>query len=352
MSNAPVQNAILSDANAERPSEFGWRVWWRVVRRVFAQADERNLGLISAGVAFYALLSIFPALAAIIALWGYVADPVMIGEQMDIARQLLPEDAFAILNDQVSALVTANNSTLQLTSLLSLVLAVWTARNGIAALIRGLNSIYRARHRSNPLRRYVVAILLTVLLILVAVFAFASVVILPALLGFLAVPALTEAVISLLKWAVVLLVVFFGICLLYRYGPNRRGARVPWLTSGAFLALFLWAAGSAAFSVYLRNFGSFNEVYGSLGAVVALLFWLYLSAYVVLLGAQMNAELELSTTRDSTIGDPAPAGQRQAWVADHVLDEDGNPHLASTAHSADAGPTEDPPIEPDKKLRL
>ncbi len=343
MTDNPLQNRTPQDADAARPSDLGWRIWWRVARRVMQQADERNLGLISAGVAFYALLSIFPGLAAIIALWGYVADPVMIGQQMGIAEQLLPADAFTILDDQVSVLVAANTSTLQLTSLVSLLLAIWTARNGIAALIRGLNSIYREEHRRNPLWRFAVAIFLTVLLILVGVFAFASIVILPTMLGFLAVPALTEIAIAVVKWVVVLLVVFFGICLLYRHGPNRRGARSPWLTPGAVLALILWAAGSAAFTIYLRNFGSFNEVYGSLGAVVALLFWLYLSAYVVLLGAQLNAELELSTARDTTIGEPAPPGRRQAWVADHVLDQGG------TARLADDPAQTEPFREPDKK---
>ena len=336
--------------DADHPSRLGWRVWWRVARRVMQQADERNLGLVSAGVAFYALLSIFPGLAAIIALWGYVADPVMIAQQMGIAEQFLPSEAFAILNDQVSVLVAANNSALQVTSLVSLLLAIWTARNGIAALIRGLNSIYSQKHRRNPLRRFAVAIFLTVLLILVGVFAFACIVILPAMLAFLAIPALTEMIIAAVKWVVVLLVVFFGICLLYRYGPNRRGARVPWLTPGAVLALVLWAAGSAVFTIYLRNFGSFNEVYGSLGAVVALLFWLYLSAYVVLLGAQVNAELELSTTHDTTVGASAPPGRRQAWVADHVRDADGTARLANdSGEEPGDGPHPETLAGPDKK---
>ncbi|RKF14903.1 YihY/virulence factor BrkB family protein [Roseovarius spongiae] len=322
------QAAESDSMRARRPGDLGWRTWWRVAGRVLRQADERNLGLIAAGVAFYALLSIFPGLAALIALWGYFADPVMISEQMGIAKQLLPAEAFTILNDQTSKLIAANNSTLQLTSLISILLAIWTARNGVAALIRGMNSIYRERHRPNPIRRYAVAILLTAVLIIVGLFAFASVVVLPGVFALLVVTPLTGALLVLVKWVVVLAVVFFGICLLYRYGPNRRGARVAWLTPGAFLSLFCWAAGSAAFTLYLQNFGRFNEVYGSLGAVVALLFWFYLSAYIVLLGAQLNAELELSTARDTTIGADAPPGLRHAFVADHVVGSDGGTRIA------------------------
>lgn len=321
---------IQDTPRATRPRHLPLREWWRVLGRVIAEADKKNVGLNAAGVAFYALLSIFPALAALIALWGYFADPAMLRDQLGVAQRLLPPEAFTILNDQVKALVAANRSTLQLTSLVSILVAIWTARNGVASLIRGLNSIYRQGHRANPLRRYAVAVLLTVILILVGFFAFASVVILPAILAFLPLPGGVEAMITLGKWLVVFLVVFFGICLLYRYGPNRRSARVPWITTGAVLATILWAAGSAAFSIYLRNFGSFNEVYGSLGAVVALLFWLYLSAYLVLMGAQLNAELELATQRDTTVGDEISPGKRAAFVADHVVDPRGNVRLATS----------------------
>lgn len=296
------------------------RVWWRVLGRVVGGADEKNIGLFAAGVAFYALLSLFPALAAVIAFWGYFWDPALLREQLDVAQRLLPPEAFTILSDQVAALIAANKSTLQLTSLLSVSLAVWTARNGVGALIRGLNTMYRQSNRANPLRRFGVAILLTLILILVGVFAFVSVVIMPAVLSLLPLTSGVGMVIVLGKWVVVLLVVFFGIGLLYRYGTNRRAARVPWITTGAFVALVLWATGSAAFSAYLRNFSSFNEVYGSLGAVVALLFWLYLSAYVVLFGAQLNAELELVMHADSTVGDTVPAGSRKTPGADHVAE--------------------------------
>ena len=313
---------------ATRPSDLKPRVWWRVLGRVWAESDRRNLGLVAAGVAFYALLSIFPALAALIAIWGFVADPAMIEGQLGMAERLLPADAFSILQDQVSALVSANDSTLQLTSLISILLAIWTAKNSIGAVIRGLNSIYREKHRTNPLKRYGIAIALTVVLIAVAIIAIASVIVLPSVLAFIRLPVSVELAITAAQWLILLAVVFFGIALLYRYGPNRRSAKVPWVTPGALVALFFWAAGSLALSVYLRNFGNYNEIYGSLGAVIALLFWFYISAYVVLLGAQLNAELELTTAADTTVGKDRPPGARDAYVADYIVDSEGETRLA------------------------
>lgn len=324
--------------DAARPGALGFRAWWRVLRRVAAEADSRNLGLIAAGVAFYTLLSIFPAIAALVALWGLAADPQTIADQLEMARQLLPQSAYGIVEGQVDDLVSSTGTTLQLTGIFSILLAVWTARNGVAAMIRGLNAAYREDHRSSTIKRYLLAIALTTLLIGVAIIAFAAVVMVPILLTFLTLPFSVEALISGLKWVIVLGVVLFSIGLLYRHGPNRRGARVTWLSPGAIFALVTWAAGSFAFSIYLRNFGSLNEVYGSIGAVIALLLWFFLSAYVVLLGALLNAEIELETTRDTTIGQARPAGQREAFVADHVVDPEGNVHVAEQAKNGNEKP--------------
>lgn len=318
-----MNDAPRTPHDARRPSNLSKGGWWRALRRVMTQADRQNLGLISAGVAFYAMLSIFPALAALIAIWGIAADPQDIANQLGMAQQILPQGAYDIFEGQIESLIGSSGSALQLTTLLSILLAVWTARNGVAALMRGLNTVNRESHRENPVKRYIVAIALTVLLIGVAIIAFAAVILVPILLSLLRLPFGIEALISALKWGIVFAIVLFSIGLLYRHGPNRRGARASWLTPGAVFALLTWASGSIAFSLYLRNFGSLNEVYGSIGAVIALLLWFYLSAYVVLLGALLNAEIELETRHDTTTGAPRPAGQRQAFVADHVIAPDG-----------------------------
>lgn len=254
--------------------------------------DEANLSLIAAGVGFYAFLSMIPALGAVIAIWGYWADPTLIREQMALIAPMLPRPAFELLQDQVAALVSANRSTLQWTTLLSIALAVWSARAAVASLIRGLNAVHDRPHRQNAIRRVLVAFGLTALLVLVSILAFASVVLLPAVVSLLNLSAWTEFLVNVVKWALLLGVVFLALALVYRYGPNRRGARMRWMTPGAVAAMTLWALGSFALATYFRNFSDLNEVYGSLGAVVGLLLWFWFSALVTLLGAQLNAELE------------------------------------------------------------
>ena len=314
---APPRQAAI------RPRQYTWREWWLAIANTWRGMDELNIALIAAGVAFFAFLSVFPALAALIAIWGFMADPAMIQEQLRMAQDVLPEGAYGLLRDQVAILVGANRSALQWASIVSIGLAIWTARAAAAALIRGLNTIYREPHRGNFLRRSAAAVGLTALLIMVALIAFAAVVMIPAVLSFLRLSAWIEVPITLIKWAILLGVVFFAIALLYRYGPNRRKARLQWLTPGAILAVSAWTAGSLALAMYVRNFDRLNEVYGSLGAVVALLLWFDLSALVTLVGALLNAELELLTRRDTTVGPARPAGTREAFVADSVLDGSG-----------------------------
>ncbi|GGG79875.1 hypothetical protein GCM10011415_31480 [Salipiger pallidus] len=266
--------------------------WLHALWGTWQKMDQRNLGLIAAGVEFYAFLSLFPAVSAVIAIWGYWADPAVISDQMAMMQEVMPENAYSLLSDQVGQLITANRSTLQWTSVVSIVLAIWSSRASVAALIRGLNAVNDTPHRGNAIRRMAVAVMLTALLVLVALVAFAAVVIIPAALNMLRLPGGVELAVVIVKWLVLLGVVFFAIALLYRYGPNRRDARMRWFTPGALFALLGWAAGSWALTTYVRNFDRLNEVYGSLGAVVALLTWFYVSALVTLLGAQLNGEIE------------------------------------------------------------
>ena len=291
------------------------RAWFGALKALVMGLNDSNIGLISAGIAFYGMLAIFPTLAAIIALWGFFADPDEVYAQLETARGLIPEDAYAILDQQITSLITANSSTLGWTTIISLTAALWSSRAGVAALIRGLNAIYREKNRVG-LRQIAAAFGVTFLLIAVALVALMSVVILPIVLAVLPLGPITALMIASVRWVVALVVVIVGIGVLYRFGPNRRRARVPWLTPGALVAVMIWGSISYGFSFYLSNFGRYNEVYGALGAVIALLMWLYLSAFSVLLGAALNAELEIRARQDSTVGGPRPMGERRAGPAD------------------------------------
>jgi len=266
-------------------------IWWRAAWAVFNGMHELNLGLIAAGVAFYGMLAIFPGVAAVIALWGVVSDPVIVDSQLEMMRGFVPEQAFGILDSQITRLINANESALGWATILSTLAALWSSRAGVGALIRGLNSINRVNNRSS-VSQLLVALALTVALVGVSLVALASVVIVPIVLLLLPLGPLTQTALSAARWVIAIGVVMFGLGVVYRFGPNRRGNRTAWITPGAAVAVLIWGAGSWAFSYYLANFGQYNEIYGTLGAVVALLMWFYLSAYVVLLGGSLNVELD------------------------------------------------------------
>lgn len=263
----------------------------RTVQGVARIVAEAKLGLIAAGVAFFSMLAVFPGVAAVIALFGYFADPHQVLAQVQLLADFLPDEAFAILQGQVQALVAANVSTLGWASAISTLAALWSARAGVAALIEGVNATHRADDRGN-VHHYLASILLTLILVGVALVALAAGIFVPILLAVVPLGPFSALAIGMAKWAIGVAVVLFGVGLAYRYGPNRRDFRSAWISPGLLLAVALWAAASVGFSYYIANFSSYNRVYGSIGAVVALLMWFYISAYVILLGAALNAELE------------------------------------------------------------
>lgn len=255
-------------------------------------ATEAKLGLIAAGVAFFAMLAIFPAVAAVIAIWGYVSDPSVIERQASLMADILPNEAFQLFYGQVQALIKANNSTLGWASILSTLLALWSARSGVAALLQGLNTIHRTRDRGG-LRHIATALLLTIILIAMGLVALAAVIVLPIVLAVFPLGPLAKLILPIGQWALALSVVGLGIGLLYRFGPNLED-REERVWPGLVIAVALWIVASVGFSFYISHFHSYNRIYGSIGAVVALLMWFYLSAYVVLMGAAVNVALALT----------------------------------------------------------
>jgi len=282
------------------------KIWWQAGRAVFNGMHELNLGLISAGVAFYGMLAVIPGIAAVIALWGVVADPAIVNNQLAMLRGMLPAQVYSVLEGQIARLISTNNSALGWATALSTLAALWSSRAGVAALIRGLNSIYRVSNR-NSLKQLGLALLMTLALVGVSLVALASVVIVPILLVLFPLGPLSEMILSISRWIIAIGVVMMGLGVVYRFGPNRNGERGKWFTPGAVVAVLIWGAGSWGFSFYLANFGQYNEIYGTLGAFIALLMWFYLSAYVVLLGGFLNAEL--ARARRAMVGmqaNPAP----------------------------------------------
>ncbi|WP_045996452.1 YihY/virulence factor BrkB family protein [Loktanella sp. S4079] len=263
---------------------------WRILYAVWQTAGQKHLGLIAAGVAFFGIFGIFPGIAAVIAIFGLLADPVVISELMVMMDEIIPPDAYRLLSSQINRLVLAPPEKLGWATIFSIILALWSCRAGVGALIGGLNAIAGQRQRNGVLQ-VLIAFALTLALVSLAIVALTVVVILPIILAFLPITGSTAWIIEGVRWLIALGVLMLGLSLLYRFGPARIGSRGRWMTVGAFVVVILWVAASFGLSFYLTNFASYNEVYGSIGAVIGLLLWLYVTAYLILLGAALNVEV-------------------------------------------------------------
>lgn len=263
---------------------------WSFIRAIAARMDKIHMGLISAGVAFYAMFAVFPGLAAIIALWSLRFDPNVIMTYVDVADEFIPNSAKSIIHDQLMSLVSAGSTTIGWASFISFMVATIAARAGVDALVRGLNAAWGVRSHST-IFGFFLAYALTLAIVGVVLMGLATIVIVPILLNFMTYGPLRAWLVTALPWGALFLIVIIGIGILYRYGPNVKSPRTPIFTWGALIAAISWAAASIAFSTYLSSFNSYNRIYGSIGAVVALLMWFYLAGFSVLLGALINVEL-------------------------------------------------------------
>ncbi len=258
--------------------------------RLYRRTEQAELDLISAGVAFFGFLALFPAAAALIAIWGTLFDPLVIQTQLDVLKGFVPPQALDLLQDQVHSLLQMRGSQLGWTTALSTLFALWSARAGVAALIRGLNAIHHIPNRHTG-HHQLQAILLTLALIGLALAAMLVTVVAPLVIGMLPLPGDDAVLLHRANLALGVLLVLASLALAYRFGPNHGPTRPPLLSWGLLVAVVLWALAARGFMLYLANFPSYNRVYGSIGAVVVLLIWLYVSAYTVLLGAAFDAEL-------------------------------------------------------------
>lgn len=274
------------------------RVLWRALKASFTQIAENDIGLISAGVAFYGMLSLFPALAALIAVLGMVSDPIVVLGQMEDLQGLLPPDVYEIIKSQVLSLVSTRSDTLGWAGVLSLLVALWTARAGVSAMMIGLNNVND--HRSRAMGwHYLRAILLTLTLVAVGIVAMLSLVVAPVVLAFFPLGLLNAWLVDILRYGTAVVVLFTGIGLLYRFGPNRPPRNLPLVSVGAIVAVLSWGLVSLAFSYYVVNFGNYNQVYGSIGAVIAMMIWLWFSSFLVLFGGLLNAQIEVCASKDT-----------------------------------------------------
>jgi membrane protein len=280
-------------------------------RRVKAQMARDRLSIIAAGVAFYGLMAVFPGLVALVGLYGLVFDPAQVDRHVAVLSAMLPEEAAAIVLGQLQDLATTDRTALGIGAIGGLLLALWSASAGVRTMMEALNVAYGEEEKRGFLGFYGTAILLTLGAVLGVVLAIGMVVALPVVLKLLGLNWLIEGVVSFARWPILAVLAIIGLAVLYRFGPSRGKSGWQWVSLGAVLATTLWLVGSTLFSLYVTRFGNYNETYGAAGAVVILLMWFLLSSYAILIGAEINAEMERQTQKGlqktyaaDTVGEP------------------------------------------------
>ena len=277
---------------ATRPYHIPLKGWWQIVQRVAKKAGRDNLSVVSAGCAFYALFAIFPALTASISLYGITANAATVERQFGMLETVLPLQAYEIVIDQIRRIAQTSGQTLGWSFVVSLLIALWSANLGTQAMFSALNIAYGEPERRSIVRFYLSAIGYTIIGILGGVAMLFAIVYVPILFDDAGHPQAYEVLVRYLRWPAFVLLTLFMLALIYRYGPSRRSAKWRWVTVGSVFAALVWLLASVGFSYYVSNFANYDRMYGSLGAVIVLLFWLYISFYIVLLGAEINAQVE------------------------------------------------------------
>ncbi|MGF7162407.1 membrane protein [Rhodoligotrophos appendicifer] len=304
--------------DARSPQDMPLKGWKDVLIRVFWEIDNDRILAVAAGVTFYALLALFPALTALISLYGLIADPASVQQQINLMQMILPDGAITIISDQLAAITSREQTTLGLSFFFGLAIALWSANAGMKALFDALNVVYGEKEKRSILMLNGVSLLFTVGALVLGIVTITGVVAIPIVLQFVGLGSRSEIILSLIRWPILAVIFIGAISVIYRYGPSRSRAKWRWVTGGAVLAAGLWLGVSALFSWYVASFGSYNETYGSLGAAIGFLTWIWISTIIVLVCAELNSELEHQTAVDSTTGAPLPMGERGARMADTI----------------------------------
>jgi membrane protein len=304
--------------SADKPRDIPAPGWRDILFRVKDRIKRDNLSIISAGVAFYALLAIFPGLIALIGLYGLAFDPHQITEHLSALTSILPGEAAQLIGDQLAEVATMEKTSLSVGAIVAVLVALWSASAGMRTLMTALDVAYAEEETRGMFRFYGTSLLLTFGAIIGGLVAIGTVVVVPVLLKFLGLSEAMENVLAYARWPLLAGVMLVGLAIVYRYGPDREKPQWRWVSWGAVFATLLWIIGSALFSLYVTQFGDYNKTYGSMGAVIILMTWFLLTAYVFLIGAEINAEMERQTRKDTTDAKGRPLGQRGAHAADTV----------------------------------
>ena len=309
---------------ATSPWQIPWAGWKDILWRTYGQIGDDRLLAVAAGVVFYGLLAIFPAVTAFVSLYGLFAKASTISDHLSLAAGFIPSGGVEIIQEQINRITAKGDARLSLAFAFSLGLALWSANAGMKAVIDALNVTYNEKEKRGFIKLNLISLALTGGAILALLVALGSIVVLPLVLSSFGLGGWTETLLRFSRWPVLFCLVVFGLAVLYRFGPSRESPRWEWLSVGSVTAAIAWLVGSALLSWYLANFANYDATYGSLGAAIGMMIWMWMSSIVILVGAELNSEIEHQTAQDSTTGHEKPLGQRGAAMADTVGEEADN----------------------------
>ena len=306
----------VAGSQADSPTQIPARGWWQVLRRSWRKSQKDNISLLAAGVAFYGFLAVFPALIALVTLVGLVADPGTITQQVQSFTAGMPQATRQLISEQLTAITSSSGGALTAGLVVSLLGALWSASGGVSSLMTAINVAYDEKENRGFLKLRGLALLLTLGTVVFLIIMLALIAVVPVVLNVVPLGPVGTVIAQVLRWGLLLAMIMMGLAVLYRVAPDRNPPKFRWVGVGSVVAAVLWLLGSVGLSLYVNYFGNYNKTYGALAGVIVLMLWFFLTSYSVLLGAEINAESEYQTDRDSTVGEPKPLGQRGAVVAD------------------------------------
>ena len=303
---------------ATTPAHIPWRGWKDILIRTYHEIQEDRLLSLAAGVVFYSLVALFPAIAAGVSSYALFSNAASIAGHLSLLSDIVPGGSLDLLRDEITRIASRSEGKLTLGFAVGLGIALWSANAGMKAIFDALNIINDEEEKRSLIRLNLVSLFFTFCAIGGILVAIGAVVVFPLILAAFGWSSFDAPIIGLLRWPALFVLMILSLAVLYRYGPSRRKPKWRWLTVGSVFAALTWLLVSSLFSWYLANFANYNATYGALGAVIGLMMWMWLSTIVVLVGAELNSEIEHQTARDTTVGAPKPLGARGAVMADTV----------------------------------
>ena len=319
----------LPGIHAEKPTDIPLRGWKQIVKRAWAENKADNMPIIAGGVAFFGFLSVFPALIAMISLYGLVASPETVAAQVEDLSAQLPDSAADLIGEQLTAITANSGSALTWSLVVSILAALWSASGGVGNIVTAVNLAYDEVETRKFVKLKGTALMLTLGAIVFVLITFGLVAVVPVVLDALPLGVVGTILAQVLRWGLLLAVFAGALAVLYRVAPDRDAPKLRWVSLGSIVVTVIWALVSLGFSFYVDNFGSYDKTYGAIAGVIVLMLWLYLTCYLVLLGAEINSEAEHQTAQDTTKGEAQPMGKRGAEMAD-TLTESPEPTKADS----------------------